>query len=1369
MHKTDRDTRNVLLWAISRSRSTAFERSVMQHPDIEVFHELLSEPFLRGHFPDKYRLIEQAREQDRRPPGISDYQQALDVLAGAPGVGRKVRFSKEIAYFFDFQRIDADWLGAFRHVFLVREPEQVMRSLYRVSSAGGTTYFDADESGFDELAAIHALVVQCCAKEHLLYLDSEVDLMGDPQGTMERFCAFAGVQFLPAMLEWQPEQVAQWQFFKGWHNDAERSCGFNRVEHPDSSFPPIVEHTAWAKSGIYRFFQLAANCQRDSWGQWLKCLDEPGQAELRLVLVGAGQAARTKALELVAGLAPGVGLWWAELDGIDPDSVVPGRELASVLDLPTVLVCPDNESLERLRRMPGLPRESLLCLVVPRACGGLEGVPSISWPEPDAADPGRPGRDLLRQIRQVADTAQAQSQRLQLALNLKRGTGAPSHCWSEHMSQLLQRTPDRVVARCGERALSARQLHAQGVQLAMAVQRAAHGEAGWVAIHLDKDLRTLVAMTACSLLGWPYLDVPGWYSPAALEQVANTVRPRIAIVDHPGIGKLLAPEGEAVLYATLAEQAPLRQVILPDPVATDIAYGLLTSGTTGTAKVVLIEERGRLASLGLWQRHLGPADRVGLNAWLTGYVFLPVFAGAQVCIIPDAVVLDPVALRRYVSEQELTQLMITPSLIAGLLEDRPAFTAAFAGVTVLWSSGEALSPVLRRRLLECLPDCLVLDLYGSNEAGDVALCDDAGQLHLVEGSQAMVLDGCQRCTPLGGQGELYVATRGLCPGYLGDDRTTREALVENPLAGHSPLLARRLLRTGDIVRLGRAGELYLQGRSASFIKVRGFKVPAQHVEQVLREHPRVVNAWVTTRGAAEHTQLIALVVTQGPEALPTAAELRGWASARLAAFAVPVAFFAVPSLPASASQKRLGSLTAATIAGLLALDGEGPSLDPLQQQVATIWRQCLDLDGVQLSPASDFMDLGGSLRLLELASRLGSELKVRIGIADIVADATLQGISQALAARLQGRAPRPAEFDLQAKVRHYQRQWDATGLEQYPRQAMAPARRILLTGATGYLGGQVLQALRASPGVQEILCLVRPSAGHLVRQVFAPGVPGPALRMVVGDLRVDGLGLAEADRQALGPLDCIMHCAAQVNWLKSYESLAPTNVEGTLRLLQLGASRGARMVLASTLAEPVATTGYNRSKRVAEELALAFCESRGLPLDILRCGDISAPVEATRGQPINDDDYVGLLLRSCLLLQAWPEVEQWTLNLTPVDYVARVFSAIALAPGMTGSGLRHLYHPAGNLPWNTLCRWAGAALDEEFRPVDLATWNERLQSRAMGNAVLQRTAAILPMIISDFSSFDQPPALVLDEVACPPLDAGWVQRYIGALYDSLRE
>ena len=313
-------------------------------------------------------------------------------------------------------------------------------------------------------------------------------------------------------------------------------------------------------------------------------------------------------------------------------------------------------------------------------------------------------------------------------------------------------------------------------------------------------------------------------------------------------------------------------------------------------------------------------------------------------------------------------------------------------------------------------------------------------------------------------------------------------------------------------------------------------------------------------------------------------------------------------------------------------------------------------------------------------------------------------------------------------------------------------RTLLVTGATGYLGRRVVAELQHSAGVQTVLCLVRADdPAQAQRRIAELGLTPGSARVVglAGDLAQPRLGMSSAAYQSLcQEVDCIIHCAADVNWLKSYERLAQTNVGGVVEVLGLAAASGAAVVFASTLPEPVPSTGYNRAKLVAEQLALGFCQSRGLCLNILRCGDISAPANPGSGSSINQEDYVGLLIRSCLALKAWPDEAHWSLNLTPVDYVAQVFTHTALHGQALGlPPLQHLYNPAPNLPWTQLCAWIQTLLGHaQFAPLPLAQWQARLKAQAPGQAVLQRTLLILAMIIDDFSHFHPPPPLLLDHL-----------------------
>lgn len=169
---------------------------------------------------------------------------------------------------------------------------------------------------------------------------------------------------------------------------------------------------------------------------------------------------------------------------------------------------------------------------------------------------------------------------------------------------------------------------------------------------------------------------------------------------------------------------------------------------------------------------------------------------------------------------------------------------------------------------------------------------------------------------------------------------------------------------------------------------------------------------------------------------------------------------------------------------------------------------------------------------------------------------------------------------------------------------------VLLTGATGFIGGHVLRALEESGA--EVRCLVRATSSRRNLEARRASV-------VVGDLR-------EPDSlvRAVDGCDTVYHCAADYRlYSRDPRELYASNVDGTENLLAAAAAAGVGRVVytssvgalghdpagaAATEETPVALADmvghYKRSKFLAERRAEEWVE-RGLPVVIV---NPSAPV-----------------------------------------------------------------------------------------------------------------------------------------------------------------
>jgi len=278
------------------------------------------------------------------------------------------------------------------------------------------------------------------------------------------------------------------------------------------------------------------------------------------------------------------------------------------------------------------------------------------------------------------------------------------------------------------------------------------------------------------------------------------------------------------------------------------------------------------------------------------------------------------------------------------------------------------------------------------------------------------------------------------------------------------------------------------------------------------------------------------------------------------------------------------------------------------------------------------------------------------------------------------------------------------------RSACASATGILLTGATGFLGRYLLRELLE--GHRPIVfCLVRaPDATAACSRLLAAlrstgadlaGLPAN-VRVLVGDTALPQLGLGDADyRLVTDQVGAIFHCAAEVNWARSYRQLRRANVLPTVEMVRL-ASIGPlkRIYFVSTIGVCFAAgapgridestdmmphaadmpLGYAQSKCVAETL-LRTAASRDVPVSIIRPGLISGDSESGF---CNDRDILCALLERCVNSGAAFDID-WLMDCVPVNFVARVLAALA-EHSRPAFEVLHLIHDQGR-HWREVVLW----------------------------------------------------------------------------------
>ncbi|MXM65409.1 NAD-dependent epimerase/dehydratase family protein [Streptomyces sp. HUCO-GS316] len=369
-----------------------------------------------------------------------------------------------------------------------------------------------------------------------------------------------------------------------------------------------------------------------------------------------------------------------------------------------------------------------------------------------------------------------------------------------------------------------------------------------------------------------------------------------------------------------------------------------------------------------------------------------------------------------------------------------------------------------------------------------------------------------------------------------------------------------------------------------------------------------------------------------------------------------------------------------------------------------------------LSPDADFFDAGGSsVNAVELVAELEDELGMELDLDEVFADARPRSLARRWLQTTGATAlpapplrtplppptapatvlPRPHAAAPHTAARREDLDQILADLALADRLPFTgspeplPPRRILLTGATGFLGSHMLLDLLRHSDAQ-VYCLVRASdqaaavtrLGEALRSYGLPWSSEVRRRITVlpGDIRRPHLGLSDDLWHRLAhDLDSVVGVAAAVDFLRGYPSLRSSNVLGALTLAELAATgRPKPLHHISSIAvfnevgitsmgedDPLAhvdrlIAGYDQTKWAAE-VALRRARDHGLVVTALRPGGIGGH---TKTGAYNPQDLSSGLISAFGRFRTVPAFRY--LNAAPVDWVSRTAVGVICEPDAWG-------------------------------------------------------------------------------------------------------
>jgi amino acid adenylation domain-containing protein len=503
----------------------------------------------------------------------------------------------------------------------------------------------------------------------------------------------------------------------------------------------------------------------------------------------------------------------------------------------------------------------------------------------------------------------------------------------DYVTRPAERSPDTVAVVMEQERITYGELECRSNRLGRALRETGCRPGDRVCLLIPKSIAAVVGMLGV-------LKADCVYVPLDVNSPAARLGKIIASCDTPW---LLATATTSVLAGLLAQTLPLRVAWLGEAPPGGIqpafredeitnlsgerpatynspdspAHILFTSGSTGQPKGVIITHANVHTFLSWATEYfqMTASDRNSghspLHFDLSTFDIYGSFAvGAELHLVPPTVNLLPNKLAEFIRRSELTQWFSVPSALTYMAKFDVIKLNDFPSLKRLLWCGEVLPTPTLMYWMQKLPKVRFTNLYGPTEATIASSYytvpkspqDPRARIpigHACEGEELLVLGSNLQTVKEGEVGDLYIAGKGLSPGYWRDTEKTRAAFIQ--LEG---TLDKRLYRTGDLAFYGADGLVYFAGRSDAQIKCRGHRVELGEIEAALNSldwlHESAVVALEI--GGFEGTSICCAYAAR-PDAVVTPTMLRKSLQALLPPYMLPSLWLELDALPKNKNGK----------------------------------------------------------------------------------------------------------------------------------------------------------------------------------------------------------------------------------------------------------------------------------------------------------------------------------------------------------------------------------------------------------------------------------------------------------------------------------
>jgi acyl-CoA synthetase (AMP-forming)/AMP-acid ligase II len=342
----------------------------------------------------------------------------------------------------------------------------------------------------------------------------------------------------------------------------------------------------------------------------------------------------------------------------------------------------------------------------------------------------------------------------------------------------------------------------------------------------------------------------------------------------------------------------------------EIAWVIYTSGTTGFPKGAMLSHKNILTAVISLMVEAEPRPREhSLVAFplchVAGFT-VPAshLRGGMVILAPS---FDPVGWMELVDRFEVTGTSMAPTMLDMVLRHPDVNRYSLSSLETVGYGASAMPVELLRRAIERFGPILQSGFGMTELSGNVLIFRKQHHLRAVEGEENLLAscgvpmsladvkvvdDDFNECRP-GEVGEIVVRSDQVLTGYFRNPEATASSFHQG------------WFKTGDLARRDEEGFFYIVDRKKDMIISGAENVYSREVEEVIYQHPDVIEAAVIGLPDPQWGEVVSAVVVARPDSGLTAQSVMDFCRDRLGGYKRPRRVFFVDALPRNASGKAL--------------------------------------------------------------------------------------------------------------------------------------------------------------------------------------------------------------------------------------------------------------------------------------------------------------------------------------------------------------------------------------------------------------------------------------------------------------------------------